>query len=319
MVPLVSETLEILAGARRGISHPNTDLDAQTFLLRATQMREQMGIDEPLPVVYRPQVSGGELSDRRVLVWDIGRDHDPRRGNFDHHQDHTLGATPIILLQALGREASPLDEYVDRADRGLFFKEPQPHPFAETLQGLGAGINLTHGRDEVRSRHYQRLLNWVEQAELDPYGRFSDQVLPHEFHPFLEAKRSEEAVAEREAAGARWFRTRIGRVAYLESSFIGAMHALYRREAVLVVLHEPEALISGWQRPARKFTIGANPARVAIPEELDLRPFFARLSSLEPSGNTWGGQAGIGGSPREEGGSGLTGPQIMRELEAFLG
>jgi len=315
----VSETIEILLGARRGISHPNTDLDAQTFLLRATQLRDEYGHDLPLPVEYRPQVTPGELSDRRVLVWDIGRAFAPGQGNFDHHQDHTLGATPIILLNAAGRKPSALDEYVDKADRGIFFKEPQPHPFAETLQGLGAGINLTHGQDQVRSRHYQRLLTWVEKAGVDPYGRFDERALPTEFHPFLRAKREEEGIAEREASRARWFQTRIGRVAYLESGYIGAMHALYRRDAALVVLHEPEALMSGWIRPARKFTIGANPAVVAIPEELDLRPFFVTLSSLEPSGNTWGGQAGIGGSPREEGGSGLTGEQIMRELQAFLG
>lgn len=311
--------IELLLGARLGISHPNTDLDAQTFLLRATQIRAEMGHDEPLAVEYRPQVTEAELRDRRVLIWDIGRVHDPVSGNFDHHQDHALGATPIILLQALGRAPSVLDEYVDRADRGYFFKHPQPHPFAETLQGLSAGINLVHRRDEQRSHHLQRLLGWVEEEGLDPYGRFGEAMLPVRFRPFLAAKRQEEQEAEREAEKARWVRTRIGQVAYVESDYIGAMHALYRRGAALVVLHEPRAHMSGWSRPGAKFTVGANPAVVAIPEALDLRPLFARLSSLEPGGNTWGGQAGIGGSPRENGGSGLTSRQVMAEVQAYLG
>lgn len=311
--------IELLLGARRGVSHPNTDLDAQTFLLRVGQIRAEMGLDEPLAVEYRPQVTPAELRDPRVLVWDIGRVHEPPAGNFDHHQDYGLGATPIILLEALGREPSALDLYVDRADRGYFFKHPQPHPFAETLQGLGVGINLVHRGDQQRSHHYQRLLRWVEEAGIDPYGRLSESVLPAPFRPFLEAKRAEEQAAEREAGRARWVETRIGRVAYIESDYIGAMHALYRQCAALVVLHEREAHMSGWHRPAAKFTVGANPAMVAIPDELDLRPLFARLSSLEPSGNSWGGQAGIGGSPREEGGSGLTGKQVMAEVEAYLG
>lgn len=311
--------IELLLGARRGVSHPNTDLDAQTFLRRVTQLRAEAGLEEALQVEYRPQVTPSELRDRQVLVWDLGRVHDPSAGNFDHHQDHRLGATPIILLEAVGREPSPLDRYVDQADRGLFFKNPQPYPFPETLQGLAAGINLVHRRDGERSIHFQRLLTWVEEAGVDPYGRFDATMLPAPFRPFQEAKRAEEQAAEREAEGARWVTTRIGKVAYVESDYIGAMHALYRRGAALVVLHEPQAVMSGWSCPAPKFTVGANPALVAIPEELDLRPLFARLSALEPSGHTWGGQAGIGGSPREEGGSGLTGRQVLVEVQTYLG
>lgn len=313
------EIVTLLMEAQRGVSHPNTDLDAQTFLLRVRQMREEMGYEAPLPVLYRPQVTPQELRDRRVLVWDIGRVYQAATGNFDHHQDPSLGATPIILLQALGQEPSALDRYVDQADRGLFFKNPQPHPFAETLQGLGAGINLLHHSDSQRSVHYQDLLAWVEEAGHDPYGRFDLGLLPARFRPFLEAKRREEQGAEREADRARWTESAVGPVAYVESDFIGAMHALYRRGAALVLLYEPTARLPGWSRPGAKFTIGANPAVVEIPEAVDLRIFFDRLSALEPSGHTWGGQAGIGGSPREEGGSGLTGQEVLHELLAYLG
>ncbi|HYG59235.1 MAG TPA: hypothetical protein VD902_14330, partial [Symbiobacteriaceae bacterium] len=116
----------LVAQAMRGISHPNTDLDAQMFLLRVRQLRAQEGAVPELPVAYSPRVLPGELGDPRILVWDIGRCHDPACGNFDHHQDHTLGATPVILLQALGREPSPLDRYVDEADRGIFLCRPPP-------------------------------------------------------------------------------------------------------------------------------------------------------------------------------------------------
>jgi hypothetical protein len=276
--------IELLLGARRGVSHANTDLDAQAFLLRVAQVRAEAGVDRPLAVAYRPQVTPAELGDPRVLVWDIGRRHEPAAGNFDHHQDHGLGATPILLLQALGREPSALDRYVDQADRGYFFKHPQPYPLAETLQGLGVGINLVHKGDEQRSYHYQRLLRWVEEAGVDPYGRFPEALLPHPLRTFQEARRADELVAEREAGGARWFNTRMGPLAYLETDYIGA-----------------------------------NPALVAIPDQVDLRPLFARLSALEPSGHPWGGQAGIGGSPREEGGSGLSGRRVLAEVQAYLG
>jgi hypothetical protein len=308
-----------VAGAVRGISHPNTDLDAQTFLLRVRQVRAEAGGAPELPVAYRPQIAPEELANPRVLVWDIGRSHDPERGNFDHHQDHQLGATPIILLQALGLEPAPLDRYVDLADRGYFFKHPQPHPFLETLHGFAAGISLVHAEDEVRSVHYQDLLSWVEAAGLDPFGRFRERDLPERFRIFYRARQAEEAEARHAAEAARWIMTAIGKVAYIASDVTGVMRVLYEQGAALVVMHEPEGRQSGWSRPWPKYTVGANPAVVAIPERLDLRPLFARLSSLEPSGNTWGGQAGVGGSPREDGGSGLSAEQVIREVKQYLG
>jgi hypothetical protein len=309
----------LVAEALRGISHPNTDLDAQTFLLRVRRLRAGAGKDPDLAVSYRPQVTPAELDDPRVLVWDIGRSHDPVRGNFDHHQDHTLGATPVILVQALGLEPGPLDRYVDLADRGIFFREPQPIPFVETLQGMSAGISLVHGDDQVRSRHFQDLLSWVEDAGIDPWGRFNEQSMPEPFHPFVQARRAEEEEARQAARAARWLMTGIGKVAYVSADVVGAMRVLYDQGAALVILHEPRGRMSGWSCPGCKFTIGANPALVPVPDRLDLRPLFAKLSSLEPSGNTWGGQAGVGGSPREEGGSGLGAEAVIREVQEYLG
>lgn len=308
----------LVAGARRGISHPNTDLDAQTFLLRVRAVRAaELGSPE-LPVAYRPRVGAAELDDPQVLVWDIGRSHDPLRGNFDHHQDHWLAATPILLVDALGLEPTPLDRYVDMADRGVFFRDPQPYPFLETLHGFSAGISLVHGDDEVRSVHFQDLLTWVEESGRDPFGRFREPDLPERFRIFLRARLAEEAAARRAGESARWLTTPIGRVAYVASDVVGVMRVLYEQGAALVILHEPQGRISGWSRPAPKFTVGANPALVAVPEQLDLRPLFARLSALEPSGHSWGGQAGIGGSPREEGGSALTADQILCEVRNYL-
>jgi hypothetical protein len=302
----------------RGISHPNTDLDAQTFLMRVRRLRQESAGGAPLPVAYRPQVTGAELDDPTVLIWDIGRSHDPLRGNFDHHQDHTLGATPIILRQALGEEPNALDRYVDLGDRGYFFKHPQPHPVLETLHGVAAGINLVYGDDGVRQPHYQALLEWVEDSGVDPFGRFTEQVLPHQFHPFLEARRFEERQARAAARCARWFDTRLGRVAYIATDKASVMRVLYDKGAVLVILHEPQGRMSGWSRCCPRYTLGANPARIAIPEQLDLRPLFVTLSGMEPSGNPWGGQAGVGGSPREDGGSGLTAEQVMQAVRSYM-
>lgn len=309
----------LIVAARQGISHPNTDLDAQTFLLRVRRLRAEAGLKPDFNVQYRPQVTAEELASPEVLIWDIGRRFEPDLGNFDHHQDHTLGATPIILLQALGLEPSALDRYVDLGDRGIFLRVPQPHPYAETLHGMAAGINLVHGQDAVRSAHYQALLTWVEEAGVDPFGRFDDSVLPPQFQPFLAARRQEEGAARQAADGARWIMTGIGKVGYIESDVVGVMKVLYDQGAALVVLHEPRGRMSGWRRPAPKFTVGANPAKVAVPDQLDLRPLFARLSALEPTGHSWGGQAGIGGSPREEGGSGIKSEQVLREVRNYLG
>lgn len=310
---------KLIVAARQGISHPNTDLDAQTFLLRVRRLRAEAGLSPDFEVRYQPQASLEELANPEILIWDIGRRYEPDLGNFDHHQDHTLGATPIILLQALGLEPSALDRYVDLSDRGVFLREPQPHPFMETLHGVAAGINLVYGEDSVRSQHYQAILTWVEEAGVDPFGRFDEKVLPSQFRPFLEARRQEDAAARRAAEGARWIMTGIGKVGYIESDVVGVMKVLYEQGAALVILHEPRGRMSGWTRPAPKFTVGANPARVAVPEQLDLRPLFARLSSLEPTGHSWGGQAGIGGSPREDGGSGLRAELVIREVRNYLG
>lgn len=311
--------LELLAGALQGVSHPNTDLDAQTFLLRVRQLRAEAGADPNLPVGYRPQVTSDELDDPQVLIWDIGRRFDPDHGNFDHHQDHNLGATPIILLEALGRTPSELDRYVDLGDRGYFYKHPQPHPHPETLHGIAAGINLIWGEDDVRSVHYQDLLTWVEQAGVDPFGRFPEQEVPERFHPFMRALRAEEREAEQVAVNARWFVTPLGKVAYIQTHMISVTRALYRQGAVLVIQHEPHGHMSGWSRPGPKFTVAANPAAIAIPEQLDLRPLFARLSSMESEGLIWGGQAGIGGSPREDGGSGISAERVIREVLNYVG
>ncbi|MGE5675436.1 MAG: hypothetical protein ACM3XM_16420 [Mycobacterium leprae] len=309
---------EIITSAIRGISHPNTDLDAQTFLLRVHQVRRAAGRSAPLRVDYLPRVTAAELADPRVLIWDIGRSHLPGQGNFDHHQDHTLGATPIILLQAMGLEPTALDRYVDLADRGLFFKEPQPIPYAETLQGVAHGINLVHAEDAVRSRHFQDLLGWIEGSGSDPFGRFDEANLPLRFHPFVAARRREDQVALEAAAEAQWYETRLGPIAYIASDAAAVMRMLYGQGAVLVVLHEPEGHMSHWQMSAPKYTVGANPALVSVPDQLDLRPLFTALSSLEPSGNTWGGQAGVGGSPREEGGSALAPSVVIKAVREYL-
>jgi hypothetical protein len=309
----------LIANAQRGVSHPNTDLDAQTFLMRVRALRKEAGMDRVIPVTYQPQVSESELADPRILIWDIGRSYQPALGNFDHHQNHELGATPIILAEALGTEPNALDRYVDLGDRGEFFKKPQPFPLSETLHGMSGGINLLHRQDSVRSVRYQELLAWVEATGQDPFGRFPVEVLPEAFRPFAYARGAEEEEAEKAARGAQWFSSRLGKVAFVTAESIGVMRVLYNQGAAVVIHYEPHYRMSGWGRSARKYTIGANPSAVSIPDQLDLGPLFVRLSSLEPTGHSWGGHAGIGGSPREEGGTDLSAGLVLRETLTFLG
>lgn len=57
-----------------------------------------------VPVVRR-EPSAAELDDPSVLVIDVGAQHDPDRGNFDHHQfppDHEPRCALSLVLQHLG-------------------------------------------------------------------------------------------------------------------------------------------------------------------------------------------------------------------------
>jgi hypothetical protein len=53
-------------------------------------------------VVRRREPTGAELADPEIHVVDVGMDHDPRRCNFDHHQDASLPCAFHLVMQHLG-------------------------------------------------------------------------------------------------------------------------------------------------------------------------------------------------------------------------
>lgn len=54
--------------------------------------------------VYRREPTPEELDDPSVLVLDIGKRYEPECLNFDHHQDTTLSASFVLLLNHFGIE-----------------------------------------------------------------------------------------------------------------------------------------------------------------------------------------------------------------------
>ncbi len=55
--------------------------------------------------VWRRDPTDGDLSDPEILVVDVGGEHDPSRGNFDHHQfprEHPPVCALSLVLQDLG-------------------------------------------------------------------------------------------------------------------------------------------------------------------------------------------------------------------------
>ncbi|WP_300672236.1 MYG1 family protein [Desulfoluna sp.] len=99
------------------ITHPGSSHFDEFFaicLLLATHPNTDFTIErrEPTPE---------EVDDPSIWVLDIGGEHNPKKRNFDHHQDIELSASFVLVAQALGYEESlsalPWWNFKDRIDR----------------------------------------------------------------------------------------------------------------------------------------------------------------------------------------------------------
>ena len=84
-----------------------------------------------LPVERKLNITDDELENPAILVLDIGKKFDPRKGNFDHHQDGKIPATNMLLINHLCSDerlkallCKQIYSSVDAIDRGIFSERP---------------------------------------------------------------------------------------------------------------------------------------------------------------------------------------------------
>lgn len=97
-----SKTKYEYAVVHGGAAHPDDELCIKlTFALNLA------------PVVYRRDPTRAELDNPAVLVMDVGGEHDPDKGNFDHHQlsTDTPDCAAWMLCNHLGIHAKMLRMY----------------------------------------------------------------------------------------------------------------------------------------------------------------------------------------------------------------
>ncbi len=83
--------------------------------------------------VWRRDPLPQDLDDPEILVVDVGGEHDPARGNFDHHQfpsDHPPVCSLSLVLQDLGlyEDARAFCEWLEPAECGSTRGAPSPPP-----------------------------------------------------------------------------------------------------------------------------------------------------------------------------------------------
>lgn len=65
-------------------------------------------------------VSQEELDDPEIFVIDVGKQYDPAKNNFDHHQDASLPASNMLLLDALEILEDDSKEFKKHLEKHLF-------------------------------------------------------------------------------------------------------------------------------------------------------------------------------------------------------
>lgn len=129
-----------------------------------------IGCEAPIERTYTPTPE--DFADSRVFVLDVGKQYDPKLGNFDHHQDQQLPATNRLLLAEVGFLLGPgitdalatrLFDRVSDVDRGrVVFFDATPLPEFNML--VRAFNNVPDGFDRALSVVTEILVAQVETA-----------------------------------------------------------------------------------------------------------------------------------------------------------
>lgn len=275
------------------IQKPDLDTCLAGLLLgaeRVTDLRVVRDLADPV-----------DLRDPAVLCLECGGSGAVVAGNFDHHD--TTEALPPACVQALatvGGDAATrrLVAYVAAIDTAALPPAVVPPPY---LSGVFAGMLLRERDPAARFRSGLTLLRRALDLGLDPFDTMPAQP---EWRDWIAAKEKNDAGVRAVAAAARILTTGSGRtLGYVETTFYGALGALYAQGCDVAVAYNPRF----GDPPAPKFTIGTR--------GLPLDDVRAALVALEPG---WGGPAHgtVLGSPRA--GSRLGPDAVLTVLVATL-
>ena len=235
--------------------------------------------------VVRGQATAEDLANPEVVCIEVGGSGEVEMNNFDHHGEGSEDL-PSATAQ-VARAESPLVRYIDILDT----KGPEEirklssgqHPF---LSDIVSGILLSKRDPKEQLLEGIRFLRLLSGSELDPFGSMQELVKEHpDLSGYVEAKAENDRQIAKALERAKWDVTRSGlKMAWLETSFFGALGALYNSGAQVVVAFNPDF------RGVRKFTVGGNEG--------------IRVNSILPSLNErekgWGGPGSgtIIGSPQ---------------------
>jgi predicted transcriptional regulator len=115
--------------------------------------------------VWRREPEPADLDDRDVLVVDVGGEHDPERGNFDHHQfpsDHEPVCSLSLVLQHLGlyEDARNFCEWLEPAE---WFDSRGPFATADWLGIERSVVNRLNSPVDITL-----LRRFAQKRELEP-------------------------------------------------------------------------------------------------------------------------------------------------------
>lgn len=280
------------------------DLDTcLTALLLGVSERDEI-------MCRRGEATLEELADPGVLCIEAGGSGQGHLNNFDHH--NTTEPLPPACVQAYqckGEDVCPepslqarfgrLVEYVAHIDQdliSLLLIEGM------TLSALFSGMRLAIRDPRKQLLEGIALLRTILIEEINPFGPMPvlsavEGAERPEWQPYIAAKEENTRGLAEVEHKARIFTGKSSlTVGYVETTFIGALGALYKRGCAVAIAFHP----CFGEPPVPKYTIGGNGVRVDA-----LLPV---LTSQEPG---WGGPASgtIIGSPRT--GSRLTPEQVI--------
>lgn len=104
----------------------------------------------------RDGVTREELDNPKICILDMGRELNPQKGNFDHHQDANIQATNMLVLEYFERDEAvkaimkeSMFDYLDRVDRGLVVEKPTTLTVPQIIRALNSLENGSKIADQV--------------------------------------------------------------------------------------------------------------------------------------------------------------------------
>lgn len=259
----------------------------------------------------RGNASAEDLANPDVICIEVGGSGQVEMNNFDHHGESFDDRLTVwsAAYQAMAFNLSDDDakdirrfriaEYINMLDcegtEAIRRLSSGNFPF---LSDIVSGILLTKRNPVDQLLEGIRFLESLERAEVDPFGSMEAFLEIHpDFRVYAKAHEQNKLMIAQAIKETEWGETRSGlKMAWLETSFFGALGALYAHGAKLVVVFNPDF------RGTKKFTIGRN-------DGLRVDSILSLLNAVEEG---WGGPGSgtILGSPKS--GSNMELDEVIR-------